>query len=54
MGDEKIAVATIQNYGDILCCGVGGELVQEHDGPELQVLVKGSEKINPMLHILWA
>lgn len=48
MRDEKIIVATIHDDGDIPGCGVCCELVEEHDGPELQILVKGSERVNPI------
>ena len=53
MGDEKITVATIHDYGDIPGCGVRGELVQKHHGSGSQVLVKGLERINLMSYILW-
>ena len=44
MRDEKIIVATIHNYGDVLGCGIRGELVHKFNGSGLQVLVKGSER----------
>jgi len=33
MRDEEIAVAIVQNYGNIASCGIRSELVKEHHGP---------------------